>query len=190
MRYLFILLFFSVNSVLSAQDYRIGSFYEGYIIKKDGSRDRGYILYTDESKRFEQVTFRKEKKGKNQRLKPKDIAGYKIADQVYHSVNYKDFPFSNTRFLLLEKDGCLKEYSYKFYNEGAWVRHTILKNDEGEAENMDTYLLNFSKKMSNMVRKDEALAQKILNKEKGYDLLHYNEIIDAYNANCETESDD
>lgn len=187
MRYIFILLFLPIYSVLSAQNYQIGSFYEGYLIKKDGSRERGYILLTDESKRYEKVTFKKEKKGKNQAFKPKDIAGYKVADQVYHSVSYKDFPFSNTRFLLLEKDGCLKEYSCKFYSDGAWVRHTILQNDEGEAENIDTYLLNFPKKMSNMVRNDKELAQKIQNKEKGYDLLHYLAIIDEYNENCESK---
>jgi len=190
MRYLLVLFVLFLTGVSSAQNYRINNFYEGYIIKKDGSRERGYILFTDDSKHFEQVTFKKDKKGKNERFKPKDIAGYKVADRVYHSVHYKDFPFNSNRFLLLETDGCLKKYSYKFYRDGAWASHTILKNDLDEAENIDTYLLDFAKKMSNMVRKDEALAQKISNKEKGYNLLAIDAIIDEYNANCETETDE
>lgn len=183
MKQLLFVLLLALGSNLYSQDYKLSNYYEGYIIKKDGSRERGYILYDDESKRYEQVIFKKELKGKREKYKPKDIAGYKVADQLYHAVQFKDIPFKNTKFLALEKDGCLRMYSYRILADGSWSSSMILENDE-QAVNVQTFILSFANKMAEMVKDDAALAEKIRNKEKGYSLLAIEAIVDEYNANC------
>lgn len=168
-----------------AQDtnYRLFEFYEGYIIKKDGSRERGYIQHIDESDRYEKVIFRKELKGKKESFKPKDIGGYKVADKVYHAVQYEDIPFKNFKFLILEKEGCLNQYYYRKLSEGAWSTEVVIKNDD-KAVSTQRFIMGFSKKMAEMIQDDKELAAKVSNKEKGYGLFHIEAIIDEYNANC------
>ncbi|MDN3724886.1 hypothetical protein QRD02_10865 [Aequorivita sp. SDUM287046] len=165
------------------QNYKLGNFYEGYIIKIDGTKEMGYILYDDESVSYEKVTFKKEQKGKKERFKPKDIAGYKVADKVYHTVQFQDIPFKNTKFLVLEKEGCLNQYSYRTLSEGAWSTSMILKNDE-KAVNTQNFIMGYADKMAELVKDDKELANKIKNKEKGYSLLNLEAIVDEYNTNC------
>ena len=183
-----ILLVVFVLAAMSAraqEEYKLFDYYEGYVIHKDGNKERGYIQYLDESDRYEKVVFKKELNGKKEKLKPKDIAGYKVADKIYHTVEFKSIPFKNTKFLVLEKDGCLKQYYYRSLSEGAWSTTVILKNDE-QAVNTQTFILGFADKMADMVKNNEELAQKIRNKEKGYSLIHLEAIVDEYNANCKS----
>ncbi|MDP2692352.1 MAG: hypothetical protein Q8O88_01775 [bacterium] len=185
MKKILILLVVVFSSAMYAQDYKISNFYEGYIIKTDGSKERGYILYDDESQRYEQVIFKKELKGKREKFKPKDIAGYKVADQLYHTVQFRDIPFKNTKFLLLEKDGCLQMYSYRTLSEGGWSTNMILQNSE-QAINTQNFIIGYADKMADLVKADKTLAQKIRNKEKGYSLLNMETIVDEFNANCKS----
>ncbi len=186
MKHIILLLFVTAGMfTVQAQDYKISNFYEGYIIKKDGTKERGYIMYNDESVRYEKVIFKKELKGKKESYKPKDIAGYKVADQTYHAVQYKDIPFKNNKFLLLVKDGCLKQYALRTLNNGAWDTTMILQNDE-EAVNTQTFIIGYADKMANMVKNDKELAAKIKSKAKGYSILNMEAIVDEYNANCKS----
>lgn len=177
------LLVMGFTAFAQESNYKLFEFYEGYIIKKDGSRERGYIQYIDESDRYEKVVYRKELKGKKQRFKPKDIGGYKVADVVYHAVQYEDIPFKNSKFLILEKEGCLNQYYYRQLNDGAWSTEVIIKNDE-KAVSTQKFILGFSKKMAEMIKDNTELAAKVSNKEKGYGLFHIDAIIDEYNENC------
>jgi hypothetical protein len=183
MKYTILIIFLTISAFAQGQDYKISQYYEGYIIKKDGTKERGYILYDDESVRYESVTFKKEQKGKKERFKPKDIAGYKVADKVYHTVQFQDIPFKNTKFLVLEKEGCLNMYSYRTLSEGAWSTVMILKNDE-KAINTQNFIMGYADKMADLVKDDQELAAKIKNKEKGYSLLNIEAIVDEYNSNC------
>lgn len=178
-----LVIFLTICAFAQGQDYKISQYYEGYIIKTDGTKERGYILYDDESVRYEKVTFKKDLKGKKERFKPKDIAGYKVADQVFHTVQFQDIPFKNTKFLVLEKEGCLNQYSYRTYSDGAWSTAMILKNDD-KAINTQNFIMGYAEKMAEMVKDDKELAAKIKGKEKGYSLLNIEAIVDEYNANC------
>lgn len=179
---LFVLILWGTH--ISAQGkYELFEFYEGYIITETGEKQRGYIRYLDESDRYEKVVFKKEHKGKKQRFKAKDIAGYKVADVVYHAIQYEDIPFKSNRFLVLEKEGCLNLYSYRKLNNGAWEAEKILKNKD-RAVTTQKFVLGFAKKMAEMVADDKELASKIRNKEKGYSLLNMEAIIDEYNSRC------
>lgn len=187
MKNIILVIFLIVGAFAHGQNYKVGNFYEGYIIKTDGSKERGYIYYDDESIRYEKVVFKKEQKGKKERFKPKDIAGYKVADQVYHTVQFQDIPFKNTKFLLLQKEGCLSMYSYRTLSDGAWSTVMILKNDD-KAINTQNFILGYADKMAEMVKDDTRLADKIKNKEKGYSLLNIEAIVDEYNANCKKQN--
>ncbi len=177
------LLAIGYTTLAQEPNYRLFEFYEGYIIKKDGSRERGYIQYIDESDRYEKVIFKKEHKSKKQSFKPKDIGGYKVADVVYHAVQFEDVPFKNSKFLILENEGCLSKYNYRQINEGAWSKEVIIKNGD-MAIATQKFILGFSKRMSELIEDDKELAAKVSNKEKGYGLFNLDVIIDEYNANC------
>lgn len=186
MKRIFLLLFvvfIAINTNAQDSNYKLFEFYEGYIVKKDGNKERGYIQYIDESDRYEKVIFKKEKKGKKERFKPKDIAGYKVADKVYHAVQYEDIPFKNNKFLVVEKEGCLNQYYYRKLNEGVWETEVILKNKD-KAITTQKFILGFANKMAEMVEDNKALASKIKNKEKGYSIMHIEAIVDEYNSNC------
>ena len=179
---LFLIVFLGTH--INAQEkYELFEFYEGYIITKTGKKQPGYIKYLDERDRYEKVIFKKKHKSKKQRFKAKDIAGYKVADVVYHAVQYEDIPFKSNRFLVLEKKGCLSLYSYRKFNNGAWETEKILMNKDA-AVTSKKFVLGFAKKMAEMIENDEELASKVRNKEKGYSLFNMEAIIDEYNNRC------
>ncbi len=103
MKYLLLFVAFMATGIVQAQEptYRIGKYYEGYILEKDGEKVRGYIQYLSESQRYEKVLFKTEKNGKKSKYKPKDIYGYKVADTEYRSCQFKTVLFKDTKFLIV-----------------------------------------------------------------------------------------
>lgn len=188
MKYILLLIAFITTGILQAQDktYRIGDYYEGYIVEKDGEKVRGYIQYLGESQRYEKVLFKKEKKGKKSKYKPKDISGYKVADTEYRACQFKTVLFKQTKFLVLEKDGCMEQMYWREYNseDQAWSGEIVLRVN-GEAVSTQTFLMGFAKKMAALVKDNKELYHKVKNKEKGYRLLALEAIVNEYNEQCE-----
>ena len=85
MKYLFTV-FIAVFTLLmttdlsAQQNYRSNNFYEGYIVKKDGSRENGFILYGTMEQNKSVVIFYTDKNNRKtkEKYKTKDIAGYKV----------------------------------------------------------------------------------------------------------------
>lgn len=181
---------FMATGITQAQEqtYRIGNYYEGYIINNDGEKVRGYIQYLDESQRYEKVLFKTEKKGKKSKYRPKDIQGYKVADVEYRSCQFKTVLFKQTKFLILAKDGCMQMLTWRQYDreDRAWTGEIVLKVN-GEAVSTQTFVMSFAKKMAELVKDNKELYEKVKNKEKGYRLLSMEAIVDEYNEQCEEE---
>lgn len=187
MRYSLFIIFTLIAISTSAQDqkYRLFDFYEGYIITNDGNKERGYIQHLDESDRYEKVIFKKELKGKKQKFKFGDIKGYKVADTEYKAVEFADVVFKGRKFLIVDEINCISTYHYREYDneDGAWQTITVLENEEG-AVNYQKLGMKFAKNLSEFLKNDNEIAQKVLNKEKGYRLIHMFDIINEYNENC------
>ncbi|WP_299683636.1 hypothetical protein [uncultured Dokdonia sp.] len=180
---LVLIVFVTLSITAQQQKYRVSNFYEGYIITKDGNKEKGYILYQDETVRYKKVVFKKERKGKKQRFSVKDIKGYKVAGETYHAIQYKDVVFKQSYFLLLEKEGCINTYKRRDIIDGEWQNEMILSLD-GDAISTQTFALGFAKKLSAFIKDNKELAAKVKNKEKGYRLLSLEAIIAEYNEAC------
>lgn len=171
---------------LSAQDYIIGRFYEGYIITLDGERQDGYIKYEKFNTMQSSIIFATDPKNRRTRTayKAKALSGFMVAGHTWHSIPFKDLigP-KQQKFMQLDLDGQIK--LYLFYgtesNVSADAQVVIRKGDE-VAFNQGTFITGFHKKASELVSEHTALADKIRNKEKGYKLLQLYDIIDEYNA--------
>ncbi|MEE9348799.1 MAG: hypothetical protein V3U80_01990 [Flavobacteriaceae bacterium] len=178
------ILFIAALSMTAQHNYRLGQYYEGYIVNLDGEKVRGYLKYQDESQRYKKVIFKTDKKAKKQKFKPKQLKAYKVAGEVFHSVAYKDVLFKNIHFLLLSEEGCINTYSFGSFNsKQEWeTKLVIAKGDE--AYTGGTFLMGFSKKFSKFISENTALAKKVKNKEKGYKVLSILKIVKEYNAAC------
>jgi hypothetical protein len=176
-------IFFITLSVNSQVRYRLFDYYQGYIVKLDGTKEFGYIQHLDESDRYVKVIFRKTRKAKKQKFKPKTLKAYHVADVTYHSVKFKEVIMKAHKFLILESEGCINKYSMRQYDNGEW-QTTMVFSKDGKAVSASMFLLKFAKKMSEFVKDDENLADKVRNKEKGYRLLGIENIINEYNDNC------
>src|SRR5690606_33780871 len=174
MKYFLILITASIciSGQAQEQKYRPFEFYEGYIITNDGTQERGFIQYLDESDRYEKIVFKKDLKGKKEKFKFGGIQGYKVADTEFKAVEYDDVMFKGRKFLIVDEINCISTYHYRQYDEmdKAWETITIFENDEG-AINYQKFALSFAKTMAELVKSDPELAEKVRNKEKGYGLL-------------------
>lgn len=180
----FVLIVVTIFNLTAQQSrYSISNFYEGYIINKDGEKEKGFIMYLDETERYKKVIFKKDKKAKKKRFNVKDIKGYKVAEQTYHALQYKAVILKQTNFLLLEKEGCINTYSKRTINEGAWENEMILSLN-GDVVSTQTFALGFAKKLSAFIKDNVELSDKVKNKEKGYRLLSLEAIITEYNEAC------
>ncbi len=177
----------------SASELIIGDKYPGYIIKNNNDTLYGYIRYgnvVNNQKKCEFFTHETDKKP-TKVYKPKELKAYLISDVLYRTINYSGGLLSKPlRFLLVIKDGELT--LFLFYEEGS-----VPYNQERESDMVyykwhdskypkpltnEKFGFNFSKRMSAYVADDKELSQKVLNKEKGYGLIHIYDIIDEYNA--------
>ncbi len=188
MKYILLLalLFTATTSYAQDQEYRIGDYYEGYIVNNDGERVRGYIQHLDESERYEKVIFKEDRKAKKSKFKPKNIKGYKVAGVEYRSCNFKAVIMRDTKFLAVGKDGCMEMMSWRKYNyeDRAWEGEIVLRVN-GEAVSAQTFVMGFAKRMSALVKDNKELYNKVKNKQKGYRLLSLEKIVDEYNEQCE-----
>jgi hypothetical protein len=187
MKYLFttILAIFAlfITTDLSAQDYNPNSFYEGYIVQKDGSRLDGFILYGSMEENKSQVTFYTDKKNRKtkKKFKTKDIAGYKVGSEEYISVTYRSI-LKQQVFAKVDSKGHIMVLSVAEPGEnGAWTFTMALKKGDDDAIGTARFI-NFAKQMSEYIEDYEDLSKKVADKEKNYRLLSMMSIIEEYNA--------
>lgn len=166
-------------------NYRLFDYYEGYIVKGDGTKERGFIQYLDESDRYEKVVFKKTMDDKKEKFKVKDLAGYKVADTEYKSLEYEDVIFKGRNFLIVKDRGCINTYSMRKYDseDRTWSTIFVLETED-RAVNYQKFALGFAKSFSEFLKDDAELSQKVRDGEKGYGLLRMDQIIAEYNERC------
>lgn len=174
-------LIFSTSDI-AAQDYQPNSFYEGYIVKKDGSRLEGFIRYGTMEQNKGLVIFYTDKTNRKtkKKYKTKDIAGYKVGSEEYISVTYRSV-LKQRVFAKVESKGHIMVLSVaEPGQDGVWSYNMALKKGDDDAIGTARFI-NFAKQMSKYISDYEELATKVKNKEKGYRLLAMLDIIDQYN---------
>ena len=162
-------------------EYRYGQFYEGYIINADGSRNEGFIRYGTMADNKGLVTFYKDKTNRKtkKKYKPKDIAGYKVGSEEYHSIRFGAI-LKQQVFARLEVNGHIKTYSVAEETEEGMTYVMALKKGDDDAVGASVFI-RFAKQMSEYISDYEELSNKVKNKEKGYRLIHMEAIIAEYN---------
>lgn len=181
-----LLLIASANELLAQNEYEIGRFYEGYIITLDGEQQDGYIKYENFNTMQSSIIFATDPNNRRSRIayKAKTLAGFKVADQTWHAIPFKDLIGPKQQlFLQLYMDGFIKLYHYYgSANNSSEEAVVVVRKGDEMAFNQGTFITGFHKKVSELVAEHEELAAKVADKEKGYKLLQLYDIIDEYNA--------
>ena len=187
-----------------------GSVLPGYIITLQGDTVKGYLLNINLWLNQKMTFFYKNPEDKEGRVKytPKEIMAYRVGPRYYESI---DHPFTNSirseNFLLRKVDGPIKYYVWYFDEDKSkllvWDKITIAdlgkaflfeeselwKDEFGKKTNEETFtefnlkfLLKFARNMSEYVKDDVVLAQKIADKTEGYKNINIEAIIREYNT--------
>jgi hypothetical protein len=198
----------------SAQDwsqdvYKYGEQYPGYVIMEDGTKVEGFIKYKNRSIMQREVVFFSEKGNNKTKTKYKsaDLKEYKVADKLYHCINYSGgLNKKAIRGNLVISEGCIMEYrwygnielsegrkvnrgpgeSYDAFLDRKYPPETVYyKEGDERPVTTDYFALKFAKKMSEYIADNAELSAKVASKEKGYRMLAILTIIEEYNENCE-----
>jgi hypothetical protein len=190
----------------SSDVYRSGELYPGYIIDATGKKTEGFIKLQNRYTMQNEVLFYTDKDDKKskQDLKTKDLKEYKVADKLYHCINYSGgLSGSAIRANLVVKEGCIMEYvwynraeNYALMQKGASETEeefmarmyppvmVYMKPGDEKPRSLDYFGMKFADKMSEYVADNKDLAKKVADKEKGYGMLNIQAIIAEYNAAC------
>ena len=204
MRKTILFLVLAVSCFSLQAQYVIGNIYPGYTVSKTGDTTHCYIKMTNKYANqtrclvYSNQTDKKEQKS----YKPSELKSYKVGDRLYEAIPYGDIMPKTLNFALVEKDGHLRQYiwyaSTGDENKDSWSgfgKTVVLSPSEeqnlqgeivlckpGEKPIGATKLvMSFSKTMSEYVKDYPELSAKIMNKEKGYDMLHVLDIVEEYN---------
>jgi hypothetical protein len=205
----FILL--TISNIFSQEQpdtVKLFTIYPGYIITHQNDTIHGYILLKNKIANQGKVFFFNSANDKepSEKYKPRDIKGYKVADRIYESMKYS--PQNTTMiysFLLKEIDGPICFYKsffddkqrikidendiwnskidFSFSESELKEQHVGKRRTEKELQFFDSmgYLLKFKKNMSEYLSDCPEIADKIANKEKGYEWANLEKIILEYN---------
>jgi hypothetical protein len=186
-----------------------GSVLVGYIITLQGDTVKGYLLNINLWLNQKMTFLYKDPNDREGRVKykPKEIRAYQVGPRYYESI---DHPFTNSirsdNFILRKVDGPIKYYVW-YYDEdktklAGWDKITLVdlekallfdeselwKDEFAKKGNEETltpfdlkFLMKFAKNMSEYVKDDVELAQKIANKTAGYKNINIEAIIREYN---------
>ena len=202
---------FLLLSAVSAQDwsssvYKGGELYPGYIVDAEGKKTEGYIKFQNRYTMQNEVLFYTDKDNKKtkQDLKTKDLKEYKVADKLYHCINYSGGLLSSAiRANLVVEEGCITQYvwynraeNWAIMQKGANETEeefmarmypsvmVFMKPGDEKPRSLDYFALKFADKMAEYVGANKELAKKVADKEKGYGMLNILPIITEYNAAC------
>ncbi len=206
--FLFYLLVALVSTIsVKAQDWS-GTTYKsyqpayGFVILNNGDTVKGYIMHGDRVSNQKNCIFYDDVSNKRtaKTYKPADIKGYFVGDKMYHTIHFSGGLLSKPlSFVLLRKSGKIAQYVY--YTRDDNLVFIMRKEGESEAQfderiskdesvllkegqeplQQASLVFGFAKKMSKLVEDYPDLANKIINKEKGYGLLNMLNIVDEYN---------
>ena len=184
-----------------------GSVLPGFIITLQGDTVKGYLLNINLWMNQHMTFFYKDPDDREGRIKykPKEIMAYQVGNRYYETIKY---PFTYSihpyNFIRRKVDGPIQYYvwyynedraklmspeisladltkAYLFVEDNLW-KDEFGKKGDGELVRFDLkFLIKFAKNMSEYVKDDTELAQKILNKTKGYQNIDIEKIIREYN---------
>ncbi len=188
--------------------YSVGKIYPGYIIQAKGDTLHGFIKADNRcaiggigASNQNNVAFFTNETDKKPIAKygPSDIKGYMVAGKVYESIAYSGGLFKKNNFNLVVEDGEIRLYEWYATKDNY---STVRRGMEETTENYDARRftinlivakpnvdpidfsmlgLSFVKKMPAYIGDNEALTQKVVNKEKGYTFFNLFEVIREYN---------
>lgn len=208
---IFIIIFTIIFSGLYSQDwstdvYKYGEQYPGYVVDASGKKIEGFIKYQNRYTMQNEVLFFKEKGNNKTKMKYKtaDLKEYKVADKIYHCIPYSGGLSSKAiRANLLVKDGCITEYVWYNRAENAAIMQksageteeefmtrmyppvtVYFKKGDDKPRTVDYFGLKFANKMSEWISDNKELSDNVANKEKGYKMLNFLNIIEEYNEAC------
>lgn len=192
----------------SPEIYQVGKMYPGYVITLEGDTVQGFIKADQRcsigglgSSNQNTCAFYLNESDKKpaQKYKPTDIKGYKIADKVYESIKYSGGLLKAANFNLVVTDGAIRIYEWYSTKENystiskqsgeTWAQFDarrfdmkqVVAKDPNEPIELAMLGLSFAKKMPDMIADHKELADKVANKEKGYNFLNIYAVIDEYN---------
>ncbi|HEY1048063.1 MAG TPA: hypothetical protein VGF79_16605 [Bacteroidia bacterium] len=196
--------------------YKVGTKYPGYIIRLNGDTSYGFVeadyrcSYSGlgSSNQSQCKFFLNESDRKPEgKYGPKEIKAYQIADMHYRSIE-KTGMIKSTDFYLLVEDGHLSHYQSYMTNEGFSTmskgsNETQEEFDKRRFKTLDYYhrpgispfqyselaVGGFAKKLSAALSDYPELSNKIKEKEEGYRLLQFYDIIKEYNTYFKTKED-
>lgn len=203
----FILLLNIQANAQKKETVELFTIYPGYIITNFNDTVNGYLLLKNKIANQGKVFFfdspdAKEPSGK---YKPKDIKAYMVAGRFYETMKYSpEYTTMRYSFLLRVIDGpvCLYKAYYddkeriKIDEKDIWNSKIDLSFSEGELKDQNlggrqgeeiqffdsmSYLLKFKKTMSKYLSDCPEIANKIANKEEGYQWINLEKIILEYN---------
>jgi hypothetical protein len=184
-----------------------GSVLPGFIITLKGDTVKGYLLNINLWMNQHTTFFYKTPDDRAGRVKykPREIRAYQVGNRYYESVKYSfAYSINQQNFILRKVDGPVKYYvwyfnedksklmspnisledltkAYVFDEKDLW-KEEFGKRGEGEFTRFDfKFLLKFAKNMSEYIKEDKELAQKVLSKTKGYQGVDIERIIREYN---------
>ena len=190
-----------------ADSIKLWTRYPGYIITHNDDTIHGNLLLKNKISNQGKVFFfdNADAEEPSEKYRPRDIKGYKVANRVYetkkHSPEYTTMRYS---FLLKVVDGPVSLYKsfyddkqrIKINEDDIWkskidfsfsedeLQEEILGCREGEKLEDFTklkYLLKFKKSMSKYLSDCPKIAEKIRNKEEGYQWGDLEKIVKEYN---------
>ena len=205
---LFILLSISTQAQdWSTDSYKYGEQYAGYIIDMEGNKIEGFIKYRNRWVMQNEVIFYKKKDNTSTKTKylVKDLVEYKVADKLYHCINYAGGKSIAKRGnLVINKEGCVKEYLW--YDRASSYTKMKLRPGETSEELGDRkfpstvvfykkgdgmgvtkgfFKVDFSKKAKAYFSENKIIAKKIKTGAEGYTKPHHiPAIIKEYNESC------
>jgi hypothetical protein len=195
---------------VSQSELQRGSVLPGFIITLKGDTVKGYLLNINLWLNQKMTFLYKDPNDREGRIKytPKEIKAYQVGPRYYESI---DHPFTNSirseNFILRKVDGPIKYYIWYFDEDKTklmgWDKITLAdlgraflfdeselwKDEFGRRNNEETltpfdfkFLLKFTRNMSEYVKDDVELAQKIAKKTEGYKNINIEAIIREYNT--------
>ena len=210
LRILFLLIICSMPVL--AQDNQTdperGSVQPGFIITLQGDTVKGFLLNINLWMNQHMTFFYNTPEDVDGRIKykPKEIKAYQVGNRFYESMKY---PFAYSvypyNFVLRKVDGPMKLYQWYYnenraklmspdvsvadltkafvFEEGELWKDEFARKGDGEFTPFNfTFLVKFAKNMAEYVKDDAELAQKILNKNKGYQNVDVEKIAREYNS--------
>ena len=184
-----------------------GSVLPGFIVTLQGDTVKGYLLNINLWMNQHMTFFYKSPDDLAGRIKykPKEIKAYQVGNRYYESMkypfNYSIYPYN---FILRKVDGPIRYYiwyfnenraklmspdislsdltkAFLFIEDDLW-KDEFAKKGDGDFIKFDfKFLVKFAKNMSDYVKDDTELAQKILNKVRGYQNVDIEKIVREYN---------